>query len=330
MIEILLLIAALSVATFANLLGGKYKVSSTDGIIHLSARPAYDETQFIGKNILVTGGSSGMGYATALTFARFGANVVIVSRDSNPDWFTGNEAVQKIAADETVQAMGGQIRWYKCDVSKKEDVTALFQQFEKDNFMLDYAFNNAGVVGAVNMGTIFNDTVQYFGGEHDAVYNNLVGCMLCLEAEVAQFKSSQKNGAIVNTASVNGYRAAADGPLYASSKFGIIGLTRSVGTEYARGSPIIRVNAIAPGFTNTSLVWQQAKVLEGICQTWEGDYITPDSDLWKKYAPMFQAECPTGDLADPMDQANMVAFLLSDSAALITGSVFTVDGLIGE
>jgi len=330
MSKVLITVAILAVAAFAALPQG-IRHSRDSDVIYLDTRPAYDETQFAGKNILITGGSSGIGFATALTFARFGSNVVIIQRDSNPEWFTGEQAAAKILDDPIVKAKGGKVTPIKCDASDQEQVKKLFEQFEKDNFMLDYAFNNAGIVGAVNInGSLFNETAPYFGGEHDAVRNNLGSCLITLEAEIAQFQTSKKNGAIVNTASVNGYKASANGPLYPGSKFGIIGLTRSVGTEYARGTPTIRVNAIAPGFTNTSLVWQQAKLIEGICQSWEGEYITPSHPLWKKYAPMFQSMCPTGDLADPMDQANMVAFLLSDSAALITGSVFTVDGLIGD
>lgn len=331
--KVLITVAVLAVAAFATLPEGIRRSQDSD-IIYLGTRPAYDETQFAGKNILITGGSSGIGYATALTFARFGANVAIVQRDYHPTWYTGEQAAAKILSDPIVKAKGGKVTPYKYDVSDQAQVKKLFQQFEKEKFMLDYAFNNAGIVGAVNVNaTLFNETAKYFGGEHDAVHNNLGSCLLCMEAEIAQFKSSMKDGAIVNTASVNGYKAAPLGPLYPGSKFGIIGLSRSVGTEYARrtkDSPVVRVNAIAPGFTNTSLVWQQAKIMEGLSQAWEGEYITPDHELWKKWAPVFQGECPTGDLADPMDQANMVAFLLSDSAALITGSVFTVDGLIGE
>ena len=62
---------------------------SVEGVDYLAARPTYDEKQFVGKKVFVTGGSSGIGFATALTFARFGADVVICSRDSNPSWFTG-------------------------------------------------------------------------------------------------------------------------------------------------------------------------------------------------------------------------------------------------
>jgi len=325
-----LLVVGLAVVACANFVSdqtGGDEVPSD--MIYLGKRPAYDETQFKGKNILVTGGSSGIGFATALTFARFGSNVVIVSRDSNPNWFTGNQAVEKIQNDEIVKQSGGKISWVKTDVSERAQVEALFNTFAKDNFMLDYAVNNAGIVGVANVGTLFNSSISYFGGEHDAVKNNLIGCELSLEAEIAQFKKSGKNGNIVNLASVNGYRACNGAPLYAASKFGIIGLTRTVGVEYARGTPTIRVVALAPGFTNTSLVWQQVKLFEGLGQTWEGDYITPDSELWQKWKSYIQKKCPTGDLADPMDQANMIAYLLSDSAELITGSVFTVDGTIG-
>jgi len=326
MSKTLLLIAGLVVLAFAASPRMTFDDDEAD-VIYLDARPAYDETQFAGKNILVTGGSSGIGFATALTFARFGADVVIVSRDSNPNWFTGNQAVEKIQADEIVQAKGGKIRWYKCDVADRSQVHDLFNTFINEKYMLDYAVNNAGIVGAVGL---LNETAKYLGTEHDAVRNNLQGILNTLEEEVSQFHLSGKDGSIVNLASVNGFRASPGGPLYSTSKFGVVGLTRSVGVEYARGSPIIRVNALCPGFTNTSLVWQQTKLLEGIGQVWEEPYVTPSHELWQKYASHFQAECPTGDLADPMDQANMIAYLLSDSAALVTGSLFVVDGVIGE
>ena len=239
----------------------------------------------------------------------------------------GNQAVEKIQNDEIVQENEGTIQWRQCDVSDATQMQQLFEYFDEQNIVLDYAVNNAGIVGAVGL---LNDTVSYFGAEHDAVHVNLHGTMISLENEIAHWTKNNKNASVVNLASVNGYKASPGGPLYATSKFGIIGLTRSVGTEYARGTPTIRVNAIAPGFTNTSLVWQQVKVIEKICQTWEGDYITPTHPLWLKHADDFKQRCPTGDLADPMDQANMIAFLLSEEAALMTGSVFTVDGLIGE
>ena len=84
-----LLVAAIAVAVSAFLDGNFMDNDENIQMIYTGNRPTYDQTQFIGKNILVTGGSSGIGFATAMTFARFGAHVYIVSRDSNPDWFTG-------------------------------------------------------------------------------------------------------------------------------------------------------------------------------------------------------------------------------------------------
>jgi len=302
------------------------KQNNNYGIIYMGTRPTYDQKQFIGKKVFITGGSSGIGFATAMTFARFGADVVIISRDSNASWFNGSGAVERIKADPVVKENNGKIRWYKADVSNKENMTALFKQFETEKWEMDLAVNNAGIVGAI--GTLAN-TAKYFGGEHDPIRNNLQGTIICLDLEIAHFKKTKKDGAIVNLASVNGMRGAPGAPLYPTSKFGILGLTRSVGTEYARGTPTIRINAIAPGFTNTSLVWQQVKGLIGL-QLWEGDYITPASKLWQDNKQRYLDRCPTGDMADPMDQANMIAFLLAEESSLITGSIFTVDGLISE
>jgi len=302
--------------------------SFADDVISVPPRPTYDEKQFIGKKVLVTGGSSGIGFATALTFARFGADVVICSRDSNSNWFTGKQAVKKIEDDPIVKENKGKITWYKADVSDWDSISKFFKKLEDDKFVLDYAVNNAGIVGAA--GTL-KDTAQYFGGEHDCVRNNLMGTVNCLELEIEMWTKHNKNASVVNLASVNGFRSSPGAPMYATSKFGILGLTRNVGVQYARGTPSIRVNAIAPGFTNTSLVWQQTKLISGQAkQVWEGDYITPDSELWKTYAPYFESRCPTGKIADPMDQANMIAFLLAEESGLITGSIFVVDGVIGE
>jgi len=325
-----IIFAALVMVASANFYQGypRTGLSVPEGVFSIGARPTYDQTQFIGKNVFITGGSSGMGYATALTFARFGANVIICSRDSNPAWFTGKAAVDSISADPIVKENKGTIRWIKADVADKDNITALFKILEDEKIVLDYAVNNAGIVGAA--GTL-HDTAQYFGGEHDAVHNNLAGTINCLQLEINMWEKNNKNGSVVNLASVNGFRASPGAPMYSASKYGILGLTRDVGTQYARGNPTIRVNAIAPGFTNTSLVWQQVKLLAGVAnQTWEGDYITPASQLWKDYVDQFLAMCPTGTMADPLDMANMIAFLLAKESEIINGAIFVVDALLGD
>ena len=229
--------------------------------------------------------------------------------------------------DKTVALNEGKVRWVKADVSNKDSVTQLFADIRAKEGTIDLAVNNAGIVGAAGL---LNTTVQYFGTQYDPVRVNVYGTLNCLEQELQLFKQQQKNAAIVNLASVNGYRSAGLAPLYSASKHAIIGLTRSVASEYAQGTPTVRINALAPGFTNTSLVWQQAKVFENGSQVWEGDYITPNHPLWKKWEASFVAMTPNHRMADPMDQANMIAFLLAQESALITGNVFVVDDMDGE
>ena len=240
--------------------------------------------------------------------------------------FLGTGAVKRIEADPIVKENKGKIKWFKADASNITEMTALFKKFEEDKWEMDLAVNNAGIVGATGP---LNETAKYFGGPQDPIHNNLQGTIICLDLEIALFKKLKKDAAIVNLASTNGLRAAPGAPMYPTSKFGILGLTRSVGTQYARGTPTIRINAIAPGFTNTSLVWQQVKCIEGK-QVFDEPYITPDSQAWKDNVQRYLDRCPTGEMADPMDQANMIAFLLAEESALITGNIFVVDGLISE
>lgn len=229
--------------------------------------------------------------------------------------------------DDVVVANGGKVRWVKADVSDKASVTQLFANIREKEGTIDFAVNNAGIVGAAGL---LNTTVQYFGTPYDPVRINVYGTINCLEQELQLFTQQKKNAAIVNLASVNGYRSAGLAPLYSASKHAIIGITRSVAVEYAQGTPTVRINALAPGFTNTSLVWQQAKVFEDGSQVWEGDYITPNHPLWKKWEAAFVSMTPNNRMADPMDQANMIVFLLARESALITGNIFVVDDMDGE
>ena len=289
----------------------------------VAAIPGYRWEQFVGKVVLVTGGSSGIGYATALSFARYGARVVICSRDSNPAWFNGTAAAARINADPDVLSLGGYARWVRADVSKAADVDALLADIEATEGTLDIAVNNAGISGA--MGPLL-ETEQYLGTEHDALQTNIFGQAQSLAAELQLFARQQRGGVIVNVASVNGFRGADDAPLYATSKHASIGLTKSVALELALAPHHIRLNAIAPGFTSTSLLWQQAKFLESGQQPWLGDYITPEHPLWQKWGPVLAASAPSGLMCDPMDLARMIMYLCSQEADYISGGVFVVDG----
>jgi len=281
--------------------------------------------EFKDKVVLVTGGSSGIGYQTALQFAQYGAKVIITARDSNADWFNGANAVTNILADPVVQQNGGQARFVKTDMSDVEQVKALFQDIESNENDLDFAVNSAGIGGPLGELT---EVSSYIHGEHCPIRNNLYGTIYSLMYESRFFIAKNHTGAIVNLASVNGLKATPQGSLYGTSKFGIVGLTRSVADSFADGSnglPKIRVNAVAPTLTNTSLTWQQVKWMKDGTMPWDGDYITPDSPLWQQYGSQWIASLPSKAIASPKNMADPVLFLCSSDASFITGSILTVD-----
>jgi len=291
--------------------------------------PSFRWDQFLGKTVLVTGGSSGIGFGIALNFARFGARVVICSRDSNPAWFNGSDAARRINEDPDVQSLGGYARWVKTDVAEPDQVDALIQNILSVEGTIDFVANNAGIAGFI--GILEDEKLEsLFGGEHDTIRTNIFGATNVLSAIVEYWTNSSRGGVVVNTASIDGLHGEGEAPLYCSSKHAVIGLTKSVAVELATVSPQIRVNAIAPGFTDTSLVWQQCKILENNEQSWEGEYITHDHPLWKKWGDFYSSMTPVGKLCDPMDQAKMVMYLCSEEASYISGAVMIVDGGLNE
>ena len=291
-------------------------------ILSLVAAACYAEVRFSGKIVLVTGGSAGIGFATSMSFAREGAHVVFCARDSNPSWFNGSFAETVINNDPVVMKNKGKARFVKADVSKLSQVEDLFSNIRNNEGTLDIAVNNAGITGGFGK---IEEIAKHYGGKYDPVQNNFYGTAYCSSLEVALWKEQNKEGVIVNLASVNGFKASGGAPLYSVSKHAIIGLTKSVAMENAATTPYIRCNAIAPGYTDTPLVWNQCKFIDdGHTQPWEGDYITHDHPLWKKYASMLVN--PNGKISSPYDQADMILFLASDAAKAITGATMSVDG----
>jgi len=282
--------------------------------------------EFVGKVVLVTGGSSGIGYQTALQFAQYGAKVIIAARDSNPAWFNGTSAAQNINDDEVVKQTGGSARFVKTDVSKKEDMQALIQNIRENEKDLDICVNSAGIGGPLGP---LHVNRHYINGEHDPIRNNLYGTLYSLIYELRYMNENNHTGAIINLASVNGVKATPRGSLYGTSKFGIVGLTRAAAAEHAvatENTAFVRVNAVAPTLTDTSLTWQQVKYFaDPNCQPWEGDYITPDHPLWKLYGPAWISKLVCKSIATPKMMADAVLFLASSDASFITGQIFMVD-----
>jgi len=282
--------------------------------------------EFSGKVALVTGGSSGMGYQTALQLAQYGATVIITARDSNPSWFNGADAAARINADDIVQTNGGSARFFKADMSNVTDVKALFESIRQKEKDLHFAVNCAGITGP--MGSLVSNS-PFLNGTHDALRNNLYSAILSLMYETRFMMEKNHSGAIVTVSSTDGLRGSAAGALYSASKWGIVGLTRSVAQTFSvatEKTPFIRINAVAPTLTNTSLAWQQVKwMADNVTQPWEEPYITPDHPLWQKYGKEWIEMIKCKTIASPKMIADPMIWLLSKEANFITGFVLPVD-----
>jgi len=280
--------------------------------------------EFAGKVALVTGGTSGIGFQTSLELAQYGAKVIIVARDSHPTWFNGAGAVEKINSDPDVIAAGGSARFFKADMSEGKEVKALFDDIRKNENTLDFAINCAGIVSPMED---FIDSGSYIMGPHDPIRNNVYSGIYSLMYETRFMIEKNISGSIVHIASVDGIMTTDGGGLYTTSKFGVIGLVRSVAAGVAApsdGAPAIRVNSIAPGLVDTSLTWQQVKEDAYGKQDWEDPYITKDSDAWKVFGPQWVDELVSKCMASPKNIADTILYLLSSDASYVTGSVLVV------
>jgi NAD(P)-dependent dehydrogenase (short-subunit alcohol dehydrogenase family) len=242
-----------------------------------------------GKVALVTGGSSGIGRATALIFAREGAKVVVA-----------DVAVE--GGEETVRlinAAGGEAIFVKTDVSQPADVEGMVKKAADTYGRLDCAFNNAGIEGVIQ------PTVDYGEAHWDRVIAiNLKGVWLCMKAELQQMLK-QGGGAIVNTASVAGLVGLPGFSAYVAAKHGVNGLTKTAALEYAKAG--IRVNAVCPGAIRTPMLERAVRA-------------NPGSE------EQFVAVEPIGRMAAPSEVGEAVVWLCSDAASFVTGLPMAVDG----
>ncbi|KAF5082815.1 MAG: glucose 1-dehydrogenase [Methanoculleus horonobensis] len=249
-----------------------------------------------GKNVLVTGGSTGIGRTTAIRFADEGANVAINYHSSETEAETTLEDVQD--ACSIIRERGCREMLVQGDVASEEDVERIFREVLGAWGRLDVLINNAGIQTA-------SPTHEMTLDAYDRVLAvNLRGAFLCSREAVRHFLDRGGGGVILNNTSVHETIPKPQYAPYAASKAGIGALTRTLALEYAGQG--IRVNAVAPGAIATP-----------INREWVDD---PE----KKAA--VEGHIPMGRAGEPGEIAAVFAFLASDEAAYITGQTIYVDG----
>lgn len=243
--------------------------------------------EFANKVALVTGGSSGIGRATALAYAQKGAKVVVASRRIK-------ESEETVAL---IQASGGEATFVQTDVSQTAEIENLINQTIAKFGRLDYAFNNAGIEGEI--GPAIDQTEENWNNIIDI---NLKSVWLSIKYQIPQMLK-QGGGAIVNNASIAGLIGIPNSSIYVASKHGVLGLTKSIALEHAKDN--IRINAVCPGAIDTDMltrvVGEDGKL-----------------ELGKKQ--------PVGRLGTSEEIANTVIWLCSDSSSFITGQSIAIDG----
>lgn len=237
---------------------------------------------------LITGGSSGIGRETALTFARAGVRTVVADIQAG----AGQQVVQEILDT------GGEATFVRMDVTSAQDVERALQAVIESYGRIDYAFNNAGV--ATQQGGPIADFPE---SEWDRILDiNLKGVWLCMKYE-CRHMLKRGTGAIVNTSSMMGQISKGGLSAYSAAKAGVLGLTRSVALDYAKDG--IRVNAICPGGIVTPM--------------------TTSAALRESMARIADAT-PMGRMGEAREIAETVFWLCSKQSSYITGQAITVDG----
>jgi NAD(P)-dependent dehydrogenase (short-subunit alcohol dehydrogenase family) len=238
--------------------------------------------------VLITGGLTGIGRAAAVAFAKKGAKVVVAGRRDE----AGKELVKELLS------FGSEAEFIHADVRKEDDVRLMVDKTVARFGRLDVAVNNAATEGQV--GPITDQTAESFAATFET---NVLGVVLSMKHEVRAMQA-QGSGSIINISSTYGHEGAAGASIYAGAKHAVEGITKSVALEIAKTG--IRVNAIAPGPTDTGMLTRFTSTDEN------------KATLAK--------EVPLGRLGLSEEVADGIVFIASNEARFITGHILAVDG----
>lgn len=240
-----------------------------------------------GKTALITGAASGIGKATAILYAQYGANVVLSDLDE----------MQGQAVADQIKAMGANAQFVKADVSDPAQCQKLVEETVATFGQLNIAFNNAGIGGESNA------TADYsLEGWHKIINVNLNSVFYCMKYELEAMLKQSSGGAIVNMASILGQVGTAHAPGYVAAKHAVVGLTKTTAIEYATKG--IRINSVGPAYIDTPL-------------------LNAIPDEGKK---LLVGLHPIGRLGKSEEVAELVVWLSSDKASFVTGAYYPVDG----
>ncbi|HNY51557.1 MAG TPA: SDR family NAD(P)-dependent oxidoreductase [Smithella sp.] len=244
-----------------------------------------------GKSAIITGASNGIGRATAILFAREGANLVLAD--------VNESGLQQVA--EEIKDMGGNVIIRKTDVSSEVEIKALIQLAVEKFTHIDILVNNAGIGGGLD--ALENQTAEEWHRVYDI---NVMGPVYATKHIISHMKERRK-GSIINIASIAGLLSGAGGNAYSASKAALINFTKTAACEV--GSFNVRINAICPGLIETAMTqpffdWARS---------------TGKENQIGKYCELKRA-------AAPEEVAWAILFLATDEASYMTGQAIPVDG----
>jgi NAD(P)-dependent dehydrogenase (short-subunit alcohol dehydrogenase family) len=238
--------------------------------------------------VLITGALTGIGRAAAIAFARKGAKVVVSGRRDE----AGKALVKEL------RALGSEAEFVNADVRKEDEVRAMVDRTVARFGRLDVAVNNAATEGHV--GPITDQTAESFAATFET---NVLGVVLSMKHELRAMQA-QGSGNIINISSTYGHEGAAGASIYVGAKHAVEGITKSVALEFAKSG--IRVNAVAPGPTDTGMLNRFTGTAENKAE--------------------LATQVPLGRLGLSEEVADGIVFIASDEARFITGHVLNVDG----